>query len=113
LREDKKERILHSEGMGRLDQRDSATAAPVRRYQRDWPGELIHADVKKIAGIPDGGGPCSRGRGYAGEGSPKRQVGYRFIHTALDDRTRLIYSEILAANKPSPRPGSGPELQSS
>lgn len=88
------QRILHAEGLGRLDRGDRATAAPVRRYQRERPGELIHVDVKKIAGIPEGGGWRVRGRGYTGEGSPTRQVGYRYIHTALDDRTRLVYSEI-------------------
>ena len=45
--------------------------------------------------LPDGGGHRTRGRGYEGEASRKRQVGYRFIHTALDDQTRLVYSEIL------------------
>ena len=51
--------------------------------------------MKKIAGIPDGGGYRIRGRGYTGEESRSRQVRYRFIHTALDDRTQMIYSEIL------------------
>ncbi len=88
------QRILHTQGLGRLDRGDRATAEPVRRYQRDRPGELIHVDVKKIAGIPDGGGHRARGRGFDGH-FRNRPVGYRFIHTALDDRTRLVYSEIL------------------
>jgi len=66
----------------------------VRRHQRDRPGELIHVDVKKIAGIPDGGGWRRRGRGFDGQ-FRNRPVRCRFIHTALDDRTRMIYSEIL------------------
>jgi transposase InsO family protein len=86
--------ILRDAGLGRLDRGDRATAEPVRRYQRDRPGELIHVDVKKIAGIPDGGGWRTRGRGYLDEGSKTRRVGYRYIHSALDDRTRLVYSEI-------------------
>lgn len=89
------QRILHANGLGRLDRGDRATTAPVRRYQRDRPGELIHVDVKKISGIPQGGGHRTRGRGYSGEASRNRKAGYRFIHTALDDRTRLVYSEIL------------------
>ncbi len=88
------QQILHRAGLGRLDRGDRATAGPVRRYQRDRPGELIHVDVKKIAGIPDGGGWKVRGRGYTGEGSAVRMVGYRYIHTAIDDRTRIAYSEI-------------------
>ena len=87
--------ILHRAGLGRLDRGDRATrTAPVRRYQRELPGELIHVDIKKLAGIPDGGGWRSRGRGYPGEDAKSRQVGYRYIHTAIDDRTRIAYSEI-------------------
>jgi transposase-like protein len=87
--------ILTGAGLGRLDRGDRATRVePVRRYQRDRPGELIHVDVKKLAGIPPGGGWRTRGRGYPGERHPARRVGYRFIHTAIDDRTRLAYSEI-------------------
>ena len=88
--------ILNAEGSGRLDHGDRATAskpAP-QRYQRDTPGELIHVDVKKLAGIPDGGGWRVRGRGYEGEGAKTRMVGYRFLHSAIDDRSRIVYSEI-------------------
>lgn len=85
--------ILRAEGLGRLDRGDRATAEPVRRYQRDRPGELIHVDVKKIAGIPDGGGWRIHGRGNDAHGG-RSGIGYRYIHSALDDRTRLVYSEI-------------------
>lgn len=51
------QQVLRSEGLARLDRGDrAASTAPVRRLQRDRPGELIHVEVKKIAGIPDGGG---------------------------------------------------------
>jgi len=85
--------ILNREGLGRLDRGDRATdREPVRRYQRDRPGELVHVDVKKIAGIPEGGGWRMHGM----ENRPRRVfVGYRYVHTAIDDRTRLAYSEIL------------------
>jgi transposase InsO family protein len=87
--------ILNQAGVGRLDRGDRATnTTPVRRYERENPGELIHVDIKKLAGIPDGGGWRTRGRGYAGEGSKSRLVGYRYIHSAIDDRTRIVYSEI-------------------
>ena len=88
--------ILNQAGLGRLDRGDRATdTTSVRRYQRETPGELIHVDIKKIAGIPDGGGWRVRGRGYKGDGATSRRVGYRYIHTALDDRSRITYSEIL------------------
>jgi transposase InsO family protein len=87
--------ILRGAGLGRLDRGDRATnTGPVLRYQRDRPGELIHVDVKKIAAIPDGGGWRLHGIGNDGYGGHSG-AGYRYIHTALDDRTRLVFSEIL------------------
>jgi transposase InsO family protein len=85
--------IMRANGCGRLDRGDRATAGPPRRYQRDRPGELIHVDVKKIGGIPDGGGWRLHGRGHDGHGG-HGNAGYRYIHSAVDDRTRLVYSEI-------------------
>jgi transposase InsO family protein len=88
--------ILTRAGVGRLDHGDRATA-PIIRYERDRPGELVHVDVKKLAKIPDGGGWKVKGRakrienGKAGRPSG----GYRYLHSAIDDRTRLVYSEIL------------------
>lgn len=87
--------ILRAEGCGRLDRGDRATDRPkVRRYQRERAGELIHVDVKKIAAIPPGGGWRAHGRG-TDAGRAHRRAGYRYLHTALDDRSRLVYSEIL------------------
>ena len=87
--------ILNAAGCGRLDRGDRATSPePVVRYQRERPGELIHVDVKKLAGIPKGGGWRLHGRDNDPTGGHSG-VGYRFIHTAIDDRTRLAYSEIL------------------
>lgn len=87
------QKILVAEGLGRLDSGDRATKEPVIRYQRDRPGELVHVDVKKLAGIPDGGGWRIHGRGRA-PGTEASSRGYRFLHSALDDRTRIVYSEI-------------------
>ena len=50
-------------------------------------------DVKKLASIPPGGGWRRHGRGDAP--TPGAEVGYRYLHSALDDRSRLVYSEIL------------------
>ena len=81
-------------GLGRLDSGDRATKEPVKRYERDRPDELVHVDIKKIAGIPDGGGWKIHGRGQAPV-VKRASVGYRYIHSAIDDRTRIVYSEIL------------------
>jgi transposase InsO family protein len=87
------QRILVAEGLGRLDSGDRATAEPIRRYQRERPGELVHVDVKKLSGIPDGGGWRIHGRGRAPH-KKRSTIGYRFLHSAIDDRTRIVYSEI-------------------
>ena len=68
--------ILHEAGLGRLDVGDRATKEPVRRYERDRPGELVHVDIKKIAAIPDGGGWRAHGRGNDGHGGHSG-AGYR------------------------------------
>jgi transposase InsO family protein len=89
--------ILNRAGLGRLDRGDRATASgPVHRYQRDRPGELVHVDVKKLAGIPDGGGWRIHGRL---DGPGHTGVGYRYLHSVIDDRTRIAYSEILDDEK--------------
>jgi transposase InsO family protein len=90
--------ILGQAGLGRLDRGDRATLERrrPRRYQRDRPGELVHVDVKKLAAIPTGGGWRMHGRGAEHGMGRRRGVGYRYIHTAIDDRSRLAYSEVLA-----------------
>ena len=89
--------ILRDAGLGRLDRGDRATASKVapRRYQRERPGELVHVDIKKLAAIRDGGGWRMHGRGAANGTGAHSGVGYRYLHTALDDRSRVVYSEIL------------------
>jgi transposase InsO family protein len=88
-------RILVGAGLGRLDRGDRATApAPVTRYQHERPGGLIHVDVKKLAAIPPGGGWRALGRGNDARHGHSG-AGYRYLHTALDDRTRLVFSEVL------------------
>jgi transposase InsO family protein len=89
------QRILRAAGCGRLDRGDRATdSTPPQRYERERPGELIHVDVKKLSAIPAGGGWRSHGRGNDGHGGHSG-VGYRYLHSAIDDRTRIVYSEIL------------------
>ncbi|MBB3666300.1 transposase InsO family protein [Prauserella sediminis] len=79
---------------------DRATGEPVRRYERHRPGELVHVDVKKLGRIPEGGGHRVLGRA-AGRGNQARACGggYLCLHTALDDHSRLAYTEALADEK--------------
>ena len=94
-------RILTRNGVARLAECDPLTGERIRsskataiRYERDRPGELIHVDVKKIGRIPDGGGWRALGRQIRTAASRKARVGYDYVHSAVDDHTRLAYSEI-------------------
>ncbi|WP_328786939.1 MULTISPECIES: IS481 family transposase [unclassified Streptomyces] len=84
-------RILTRHGLHRLAWIDRPTGTPIRRYERERPGELIHVDVKKLGRIPDGGGHRFLGRNV---GRPVRGMGFDYVHSAVDDHSRLAYSEI-------------------
>jgi transposase len=88
-------RVLSRWGLARLSWLDRATGRPIRRYEHAAPGDLVHLDVKKLGKIPDGGGwrMLGRHRGRANSGQHGR--GYHYLHTALDDHSRLAYSELL------------------
>jgi len=90
-------RILTRHGLNRLAFLDRPTGQPIRRYERDRPGELIHVDVKKLGRIPDGGGHKVLGR-QAGR-ARRSSVGFDYVHSAVDDHTRLAYSEVHADEK--------------
>ncbi|CAM5695987.1 IS481 family transposase [Streptomyces canarius] len=85
-------RVLVRHGLNRPAHLDRPTGQVVRRYERDRPGELIHTDVKKLGRIPDGGGHKVLGR-QAGR-ARRSSVGFDYVHSALDDNSRLAYSEI-------------------
>ncbi len=94
-------RILSRYGCLRLAWTDPATGAPLRaqrrrvvRYEHDAPGDLVHVDIKKLGRIPDGGGHKVLGRA-AGKRNRRRGMGYWYIHNAVDDHSRLAYSELL------------------
>lgn len=94
-------RILTRHGLNRLASMDRPTGTVIRRYERARPGELVHIDVKKLGRIPDGGGHRVLGRASARAANPAsaRTTGFDYIHTALDDHTRLAYSEIHSDEK--------------
>lgn len=101
------ERVLARYRMPKLVYLDQATGLPVRRpkpvrYERATPGELVHVDIKKQGRIPDGGGHRKLGRTIGNHNTNKRRGdgrGYSFLHHAVDDHSRLAYSEILSDEK--------------
>ncbi|MBO0916183.1 transposase [Streptomyces laculatispora] len=98
-------RILTRHGLNRLAWLDRPIGEPIRRYERDRPGELVHVDIKKLGNIPDGGGWRTVGRPTGNQNrqattdlrkSRKPVIGVSYVHSAVDDHSRLAYSEVLA-----------------
>ncbi|QJU54879.1 IS481 family transposase [Herbiconiux sp. KACC 21604] len=73
-----------------------ATRRTANRYEHPYPGSLVHIDVKKLGRIPDGGGWRAHGRSEMVRG---RGIGYDYVHTAIDDHSRVAYAEIPADEK--------------
>jgi transposase InsO family protein len=101
-------RVLARHQVPRLADLDSITGQPLRasrvtqtRYERARPGELVHMDVKKLGRIPDGGGWRAEGQNTLNHRSRinKTRVGYDYVHSLVDDHSRLAYSEILPDEK--------------
>ena len=98
-------RIRSSCHLNRLTHVDRATGEPVRRYEHDHPGAMLHVDVKKLGNIPDGGGWRYVGRRQgeknraATPGKLRSKysdplMGKAYVHTVIDDHSRVAYAEI-------------------
>jgi transposase InsO family protein len=93
-------RILRRHGVAYLRECDPITGDVIRsskatavRYERQHPGELVHMDVKKLGKIPDGGGWKAHGRNMGSTAARKQtKVGYDYVHSLVDDHSRLAYS---------------------
>jgi transposase InsO family protein len=95
--------ILRRHAVPYLHECDPLTGEVIRaskttavRYERDTPGDLAHMDVKKLGRIPDGGGWRAHGRSEQVRG---RGIGFDYVHSLVDDHSRLAYSEILPDEK--------------
>jgi transposase InsO family protein len=92
-------RVLCRQGLNRLVWMDRPSGTVIRRQIiQDRPGQLVQVDVKKLGRIPSGGGWRAHGRGNVVK-HRATQVGYAFVHTAIDSHTRLAYSEVLPDEK--------------
>ncbi len=81
-------RILQRAGVGRL--RSLEPPEPVRRYEKQFPGELLHLDIKKLGRIG------TIGHRVTGDYRQRaRGGGWEFVHVCVDDHSRLAYAEIL------------------
>jgi transposase InsO family protein len=100
-------RVLARHGVPRLSMLDPITGQVIRaskattlRYEHPYPGSLVHMDVKKLGRIPVGGGWRAHGRSM-GRSRARRLtvVGYDYVHSMVDDYSRLAYSEVLPDEK--------------
>jgi transposase InsO family protein len=81
-------RVLRRLGLSKLKALEPAE--PARRYEREHPGELIHIDIKKLGRFVRIGHRITRDR-QKGE---SRGAGHEFVHVAIDDASRLAFSQI-------------------
>ena len=82
--------VLRRLGLGKLSALEPRP--PVVRYERAAPGELIHIDIKTLGKI-DGVG--HRITGQHERHHRARGIGYEHLHVAIDDASRLAYTEVL------------------
>ncbi len=99
--------------INRLSHIDRVTGEPFRRYEHPHPGSLIHVDVTKFGNIPDGGGHRFVGRqqgkhnaqatarrtGATRQATTGPLIGTAFLHTVIDDHSRVAYVEICSDEK--------------
>ena len=85
--------VLRRLGLGRL--KSLEPPAPILRYERALPGEMIHLDIKKLGRFDI--------EGHRVTGDPRkgrsRKAGWDFLHVCVDDASRLAYTEILPSER--------------
>ena len=95
-------RVLRRHRVHLLRDLDPVTGTVIRasrrtanRYEHDHPGSLIHVDVKKLGRIPDGGGwRADPSQTATVHRTSHRRAGYDYVHTVIDDHSRVAYAEI-------------------
>jgi transposase InsO family protein len=84
-------RILRRRGLNRLSALEPAE--PLRRYERERPGELIHIDIKKLGKFTQIGHRITGDRKGQSNG---RGVGWEYMHVCIDDHSRVAFAQIMA-----------------
>ena len=83
-------RVLRAAGLSRM--KDLDPVEPVRRYERDHPGELVHIDIKKLGKFNRIGHRITGDR--TGQ-SNARGIGWEFVHVCIDDASRIAFSRVM------------------
>jgi len=87
-------RVLKRLGLNKLKALDPVQ--PIRRYQRQNPGEMIHIDIKKLGRFERVGHRITGDR--TGQ-SNSRGIGWEFVHVCIDDASRIAFSQIMPDEK--------------
>jgi len=91
-------RILRRLGLNRM--RDLEPAQPVRRYEREHPGELIHIDIKKLGKFNRIGHRITGDRtGQSTQRSRGKGPGWEYVHVCIDDASRIAFSQVMKNEK--------------
>ena len=85
-------RVLRRIGLNKLSALEPAE--PVRRYQRENPGELIHIDIKKLGRIGSVGHRIT-GR-QTGVVNRHLGIGWEYVHVCIDDASRIAFVQVMA-----------------
>ena len=85
-------RVLRRLGLNKLSALEPAE--PIRRYERDNPGELIHIDIKKLGRIGSVGHRIT-GR-QAGVVNRHLGIGWEYVHVCIDDASRVAFVQVMA-----------------
>jgi len=88
-------RILKRAGLSRM--KDIDPPEPVRRYERQRPGEMIHIDIKKLGRFAQAGHRVTGTR----QNCRNQGAGWEFAHVAIDDNSRIAFSQIRKDEKKS------------
>ncbi len=83
-------RILRRLGLNKLS---ALELEPVRRYERENPGELIHIDIKKLGKIGSVGHRITGRR--TGVVNRNLGIGWEFVHVCIDDNSRIAFSQVM------------------
>ena len=84
-------RVLRRLGLNKLSALEPAE--PIRRYERQKPGELIHLDIKKLGRIGSVGHRIT-GR-YSGAVNRHHDIGWEFVHVCIDDASRVAFVQVM------------------
>jgi transposase InsO family protein len=95
-------RILRKARLSRM--RDLDPPEPVRRYERAYPGELIHIDIKKLGRFDRVGHRITGDRTKQSNARGVRDgktwgAGWEFVHVCIDDASRIAFSQVLPDEK--------------